>query len=142
MTETSTSTPTPTSPEPRSSVGAFGIAVADLERSVDFYTRVLGMRELMRLPLPDMDEAILGFRGGRGAAVVLMQYRDGADRSPRNGPVKLVFYVPDPAAFAAAIRAEGLPVTREPTPVPELGDAVVGFAQDPDGYTIEILAAT
>ena len=35
--------------------------------------------------------------------------------------------------------AEGLEITREPTPIPELGDAVVGLAKDPDGYVIELL---
>ena len=125
----------------RSTLGAVGIAVGDLTRSVDFYTRVVGMKELMKLRLPEMDEVILGFEGSRGAAVVLMHYTDGSDPNTRDNPVKLVFYVPDPVAFAAAIRDEGLPITREPEAVPELGDTVVGFAQDPDGYTIEILAS-
>jgi hypothetical protein len=57
----------------------------------------------------------------------------------RDNPVKVVVYVDDPPVVAAAIRAEGLEVTREPTPVPELGDAVVGLARDPDGYVIELL---
>jgi len=126
---------------PRSSVGAVGIAVSDLTRSVDFYSRVFGMKELMTLKLPEMDEVILGFEGSRGAAVVLMRYTDGSDHNTQDIPVKLVFYVPDPTAIAAAIRSEGLAVTREPEAVPQLGDAVVGFAKDPDGYTIELLAS-
>ena len=127
---------------PRASVGAVGIAVRDLDRSAAFYTRVMGMSELYRLRLPYMDEIILGFAGSRGAAVVLMHYTDGTEPVTTGHPLKIVFYVPEPTAVAAAIRADGLPVTREPEAVPELGDAVVGFAEDPDGHTLEILQAT
>lgn len=119
-------------------VGAAGIAVADLERSTDFYTRVAGMTVLMRLPLPDMDEVILGYPGSKGAALVLMQYTDGSQ--PGTDPLgKLVFYVPDPPAFAEAVAAEGLEVVRAPAPVPELRNSLVGFVKDPDGHTIELL---
>lgn len=120
-------------------LGAMGIGVSDLARSVDFYTRVLGMERLTTLTLPDMDEVILGYDRARGPALALMHHTDGRERSYRDLPVKLVVYVPDPPGVAAAIRAEGLEVTREPTPVAELGDAVVGLAKDPDGYVVELL---
>lgn len=120
--------------------GAVGIAVADLDRSVDFYTRVLGMRSLMTFTLPHMDEVVVGW-GRAGAAVVLMHYTDGSDPVTTNLPVKLVMYLEDPVAVADAIRAEGLAIEREPAPVPELGGAVVGFAKDPDGYLLELLEA-
>jgi catechol 2,3-dioxygenase-like lactoylglutathione lyase family enzyme len=120
-------------------VGAVGIAVADLDRSTDFYTRVAGLSVLMRLALPEMDEVILGYPGSKGAAVVLMHYTDGSDPAPSDLPVKLVFYVPDPQGFADAVAAEGLAIVRKPAPVPELGGTLVGFVKDPDGYTIELL---
>ncbi|QGG94989.1 VOC family protein [Actinomarinicola tropica] len=119
-------------------MGAVGIAVSDLDRSVDFYTRVLGMTVLTTFELPHMDEAVVGW-GRRGAAVVLMRYTDGSDPTTRDLPVKLVLYLDDPVAAADRIRAEGLPIEREPAPVPQLGGAVVGFAKDPDGYTLELL---
>ncbi len=119
-------------------MGAVGIAVSDLDRSTDFYTRVLGMRQLTTLTLPHMDEVILSF-GRRGAAVVLMKYTDGSDPATTDLPVKLVLYVDDPVALADRIRAEGLSIDREPAPVPDLGGAVVGFARDPDGYVLELL---
>ena len=124
----------------RARLGAFGIPVADLERSVDFYTRVVGMRSIFTLALPDMDEVILGFPGSR-AALVLMCHTDGSTPTPGDRLLKVVLYVPDPTAFAAAIRAEGLEIVREPEVVPELGDAVVGFGRDPDGHLLEILQA-
>jgi lactoylglutathione lyase len=125
-----------------STVGAAGIGVSDLARSVDFYTRVLGMRQLMKLNLPQMEEVVVGY-SGRGTSVALMHWTDGAyaDADYRNLPVKLVLTVPDPASVAAAIREEGLEVIREPAPVPELGGVTVGFARDPDGYVIELLQA-
>jgi lactoylglutathione lyase len=120
-------------------VGAAGIGVSDLQKSADFYIRVLGMTEQFRLRLPDMDEIILGFAGSKGASVVLMSHTDGVKRTYRDLPVKIVLRVNDPVAVADAIRAEGLEVTREPEPVAALGNAVVGLAKDPDGYIIELL---
>jgi lactoylglutathione lyase len=119
-------------------LGGMGIGVSDLKRSVDFYIRVCGMKQLMNLKLPDMDEVIVGFSGAH-AALVLMHWTDGSERNYQDLPIKVVLYVADPPGLAAAIRAEGYEVTRDPAPVPELGGVVVGFAKDPDGYVIEIL---
>jgi len=119
-------------------LSATGIAVTDLRHSADFWTRVIGMERQAKLRLPEMDEVILGFHA-KGASLVLMQYTDGRDVQVTELPVKVVVSVDDPTALADAIRAEGLAIEREPEPVPELGDAVVGFARDPDGYRIEIL---
>ena len=122
------------------SLSAMGIGVSDLVRSVDFYTRVIGMVELFPLHLPDMDEVILGFPG-HSAALVLMHWTDGSDRDYAGNPVKVVLNVPDAAALADAIRAEGLPIDREAEALPSLGNAVIAMAQDPDGYVIELLQA-
>ena len=119
-------------------LGAVGIGVSDLKRSVDFYGRVCGMRQLMRLRLPEMDETIMGYGSGQ-SALVLMNWTDGSERNVMDLPVKVVIYAADPKALADAIRAEGLDIIREPEPVKELGNAVVGFAKDPDGYVIELL---
>jgi lactoylglutathione lyase len=70
-----------------------------------------------------------------------MQHHDRSRHDYPNTGGKLAFYVEDPVAVAAAIRAEGLEIVREPTPVPELGDVVVGFAKDPDGHLLELLQA-
>lgn len=119
-------------------VGAVGIGVSDLARSGDFYERVLGMKVLQTFKLPHMDEIVLGYEG-RGSAIVLMHWTDGSPRNYTDLPIKIVLYVPDPVAAADAIRAEGLEIVREPTPIPSLGGAVVGFAKDPDGYLVELL---
>jgi len=120
-------------------LGATGIGVSDLARSVDFYTRVLGMVQLQTFKLDYMDEVVVGFPGR--TAVVLMHWTDGSARNYRDNPIKLVFYVTDPKAVADRIRADGLEITREPAPIPSLGGAMVGLAKDPDGYVIELLQA-
>ena len=119
-------------------IGAVGIGVSDLARSADFYTRVLGMKVITTFKLDDTDEIVVGFEG-RGSALVLMHWTDGSVRNYANNPIKIVLYVPDPRAAADAIRADGLEIVREPTPIASLGGAVVGFAKDPDGYLVELL---
>lgn len=123
-------------------LGAIGIGVRDLKRSAEFYMRVLGMKQLQTFKLPYMDEIVLGLEGSRGSAIVLMHWTDGSERHYGSNGIKLVFYVPDPKAVAQRFRDEGLEVVREPAPVPGLGNAVVGFAKDPDGHLIELLQAT
>ncbi len=138
----STDTSTPTSTQTRSTLGAIGVGVRDLQRSADFYMKVLGMKQLQTFKLPHMDEIVLGLEGSRGSAIVLMHWTDGSERQYGNNAMKLVFYVPDPKAVAQRFRNEGLEVVREPAPVPGLGNAIVGFAKDPDGHLIELLQAT
>jgi lactoylglutathione lyase len=118
-------------------LSAVGIGVADLDRSVDFYCRVLGMQKTQTFTLPEMEEIIVAHEGRN--AVVLMHYTDGSTRNYRDNPVKLVFYVADAKARTEAIRAEGLPITREAAPIPAMGGAIIGMGKDPDGYVIELI---
>lgn len=134
--------PTTAEPTHRHTVGAFGIGVSDLQKSVAFYRDVLGMKQRQTYKLSYMDEVVLAYDGPRGSAIVLMHWTDGSKRNYKDNPVKIVLYVPDPKAAAERIRAAGMPIVREPTPVPTLGNAVVGFAKDPDGYLIELLQAS
>lgn len=120
-------------------LGAVGIGVSDLDRSVDFYARIFGMKKVWKLKLPHMHEVVLNLDGGRGFSLVLMHYVDGTHPNYANNPVKLVFYVDDPQGCIEKIRGEGMAIVREATPVPELRNAVVGLAKDPDGYLLEIL---
>ena len=80
-------------------LSATGIAVTDLRRSEDFWTRVIGMERQAKLRLPEMDEVILGFHA-KGASLVLMQYTDGRDVQVTELPVKVVVSVDDPTALA------------------------------------------
>ena len=125
--------------ESRNFVTAFGIAVSDLTRSVDFYTRVLGMTELERYDLDDMEEVVVGFPGSPG--IVLMAYKGDSPPKCTGLPIKIVLSFADPFAIGRAISDEGLTIHREVAPAPEFGNAILGFASDPDGYIIEILSA-
>jgi lactoylglutathione lyase len=118
-------------------MAAVGVGVADLARSVEFYTKVMGMKQMQEFNLPHMKEVVLGYKGD--VAVVLMHYIDGSTQHYANNPVKLVFNIDDPDSLAEKIRAAGLEVTRWPEPLPEFGNTIVGLAKDPDGYVIEML---
>jgi lactoylglutathione lyase len=123
------------------SVAAVGIVVQDLDRAIDFYTSIVGMQEAQRIDVPHMSlfEVVLTFPGSRGAAVVLMQYSDAADRSYKDDGGKLVFQVGDCVAVAEAARAAGHEVTREPAESPGFG--MIAMIQDPDGRTVELIGA-
>jgi lactoylglutathione lyase len=116
---------------------AVGIGVSDLERSTAFYRDVLGMQKLRTFELDYMDEVMLAHEGRN--AVVLMHYTDGSARNYRDNPVKLVFYVTDPAAIAAKVKAAGFEVTHEPAANASMGGALICLAKDPDGYVIELI---
>ena len=118
---------------------AVGIGVSDLPRSEAFYRDVLGMQVTQTFKLDYMDEIVLAHEGRN--AVILMHWTDGSAHNYKDAPVKLVFYVTDPAGYANRIRGAGCEVTREPAPIETLGGAVVGLAKDPDGYVIELIEA-
>jgi lactoylglutathione lyase len=119
-----------------------GVGVSDLKRSVDFYTRVCGMKQVQTIKLDYMDEVILAYSAdgtiAKGSRLVLMHWTDGSKRNYKDNPIKLVLGVPDAKAVADRIRAEGLEIVREPVQS-KVSPNIVGFAKDPDGYLIELL---
>lgn len=125
----------------RNRLGAFGIAVADLDRSAAFYRSMFGMVDTLTFDLPHMREIILGAANGKGPHLVLMQYIDESDNRWQGHPVKIVIYVEDPEAVAAAAPANGGQVTMPPQTSTDLGGKMVGFLTDPDGHLIEIITA-
>ncbi|MGH1471804.1 MAG: VOC family protein [Cellvibrionaceae bacterium] len=120
-------------------LGAVGIGVSDLNRSVKFYTEVLGLTALQTINLKHMNEVVMGFKGTRSASVVLMNFIDDSNPNYLNNPVKLVFYKEDAKATISAIGAAGYDIVSEPTPYESMGNALIGFGKDPDGYLIEII---
>lgn len=121
---------------------SIGIGVSDLKRSVDFYTRVCGMKQVQTITLDYMDEVILAYSPdgsiAKGSRLVLMHWTDGSKRNYKDNPIKLVLGVPDAKAVTERIRAEGLEIVREPVQS-KVSPNIVGFAKDPDGYLIELL---
>ena len=123
----------------RGYLGAAGIGVEDLEASVDFYKNGLGMREVARHQRKNRDEVVLESADARGSNIVLMGFTDDIQRNSQQNPGKLVFYVKDPTAFAQRITQAGGSLLYPPTAQPELGDIVVGFAQDLNNNLIEMV---
>lgn len=116
-------------------VAAVGVSVEDLEKSARFYTEALGFKRLQTINLDHMDEIIVGPE--RGTPVVLMKYKDGVKRDHGAFAGKLVFYCDDVGAAVAKIRDIGGEITEEPKPYPGFG--TIGFAKDPNGYTLELI---
>jgi lactoylglutathione lyase len=119
------------------------LRVGDLERSIDFYTNVLGMRVLRRTDRPDQRYtlAFVGYGDERSNAVLELTYNYGVssyDAGTGYGHVAIA--VPDASAACAAVREKGGNVTREAGPV-KGGTTVIAFVQDPDGYKIELIQA-
>jgi lactoylglutathione lyase len=119
------------------------IRVGDLERSVAFYTRLLGMKELRRRDVPDgkYTLAFLGYGEGNkeGQGEIELTYNYGVDKyNLGNAFGHLAVGVPDVKAACEAVRAGGGKVTREAGPV-KFGTTVIAFVEDPDGYKIELI---
>lgn len=117
------------------------LRVGDLERSIAFYTEVLGMRLLRRKDYPEgkFTLAFVGFDAEEKSAVIELTCNWGVDRyEPGTGFGHIALAVPDAAAACAAIRARGGKVVREAGPM-KGGSTVIAFVEDPDGYKVELI---
>ncbi|HEX4775503.1 MAG TPA: lactoylglutathione lyase [Acidimicrobiia bacterium] len=117
------------------------LRVGDLERSLDFYTQVLGMQLLRRTDRPEQRYtlAFVGYGDERTNAVLELTYNYGVDRyDPGTGYGHVAIEVDDAARACDAVRAKGGTVTREAGPV-KGGTTIIAFVQDPDGYKIELI---
>ena len=117
------------------------LRVGDLQRAIDFYTRVLGMTLLRTTDRPEQKYslAFVGYGTNPDHAEIELTYNYGVDRydlGTAYGHIALA--VPDVAAACEKIRAAGGTITREPGPV-KGGTTVIAFVQDPDGYKIELI---
>jgi len=117
------------------------LRVGDLQRSIDFYTRVLGMQLLRTTDRPDQKYslAFVGYGGNPDQAELELTYNYGVDRYEMGTAYgHIAIAVPDAYAACARIKAAGGHVTREPGPV-KGGETVIAFVTDPDGYKIELI---
>ena len=115
------------------------LRVGNLERSVDFYTKLLGMKELRRRDVPDGKYTLVfvGY-GEPGGAEVELTYNYGTEKyETGTGFGHLAVGVPDVAGACEKVRAGGGKVTREAGPV-KFGTTIIAFVEDPDGYKIEL----
>lgn len=117
------------------------LRVGDLQRAVDFYTRVLGMKLLRTTERPEQNYslAFVGYGTNPDHAEIELTYNHGVsgyELGTAYGHIALG--VPDVYAACEKIRANGGNITREPGPV-KGGSTVIAFVTDPDGYKIELI---
>ena len=117
------------------------LRVGDLQRSVRFYTEVLGMKLLRTTERPEQKYslAFVGYDTEERSAVIELTYNYGVERYEMGGAFgHIAIGVPDVAGACAKVRGAGGKVTREPGPV-KGGGSVIAFVEDPDGYKIEFI---
>ena len=117
------------------------LRVGNMERSVKFYTEVLGMKLLRTTDRPEQKYslAFVGYEGEDRTAVLELTYNYGVDRYDLGaGFGHIAIEIPDAKKACDAVRAKGGAVTREAGPVLG-GSTVIAFVQDPDGYKIEFI---
>jgi lactoylglutathione lyase len=118
------------------------LRVGDLNRSIAFYTEVLGMQLLRRSENPDYrySLAFIGFDGGNPgqAEIELTHNWDTSEYDMGTAYGHIALGVPDAYAACETIKARGGNVTREAGPV-KGGTTVIAFVTDPDGYKIELI---
>lgn len=117
------------------------IRVGDLQRSIDFYTKVLGMQLLRTSENEEYKYslAFVGYGDESSGAVIELTYNWGVtsyEMGTAFGHIALG--VDDVAATCEAIRQAGGNVTREAGPV-KGGTTIIAFVEDPDGYKIELI---
>jgi len=118
------------------------IRVRDLDRSIDFYTRHLGMKMLRRTDYPGgrFTLAFVGYGDEKHNTVVELTHN-----WDQEGPYELgagfghlAIGVPDIYATCGALEQEGVPIPRPPGPMKH-STTVIAFIEDPDGYKIELI---
>jgi len=117
------------------------LRVGDLQRSIDFYTQVLGMTLLRKKDNPAYKYtlAFLGYGGSADQAEIELTYNWGVESYELGTAFgHIALGVPDCRAASEKIKAAGGKVTREAGPV-KGGNTVIAFVTDPDGYQIELI---
>lgn len=119
------------------------LRVGDMQRSIDFYTRVLGMNLLRTTDRPEQQYslAFVGFGQGNadGQAEIELTYNYGVDHYELGSAYgHIALGVDDVAGTCERIRSAGGRITREPGPV-KGGSTVIAFVEDPDQYKIELI---
>ena len=119
------------------------LRVVDLEKSLAFYTQVLGMRLLRRKDYPEgrFTLAFVGYgEEHEGAVIELTHNWDTTSYELGNAYGHIALEVEDVYQACERIKAAGGKVTREAGPMKH-GTTILAFVEDPDGYKIELLGA-
>lgn len=117
------------------------LRTGDLDRSIRFYTEVLGMKLLSRKDYPDgkFTLAFLGYGRNPDHAEIELTHNWGVDKYEiGNAYGHIALGVDDIYKVCDQIRAAGGVITREPGPMKH-GTTVIAFVVDPDGYKVELI---
>ena len=117
------------------------IRVGDLQRSIDFYTQVLGMRLLRKSDYPSgrFTNAFVGYDDESRAAVLELTHNwDTKAYDMGSGFGHVAVEVEDAYKACDEVKKRGGKVSREPGPMKH-GTTVIAFVEDPDGYKIEFV---
>jgi len=117
------------------------LRVGNMDRSVKFYTEVMGMKLLRTTDRPEQKYtlAFVGYGVENAQAVIELTYNYGVDKYDLgNAFGHLAIEVPDAYKACETVKAQGGTVSREAGPV-KGGSTVIAFVQDPDGYKIELI---
>lgn len=118
------------------------IRVKDLDKSIDFYTRLLGMKLLRRTDFPEgkFTLAFVGYGSEDSQAVIELTHNwdQDAPYDLGNGYGHVALGVPDIYRTCDGLREAGASIARAPGPMKH-GKTVIAFIDDPDGYKIELI---
>ena len=117
------------------------LRVGDLDRSLDFYTSVLGMKQLRRQDFPEgrFTLAFVGYQDEADGAVLELTHNwDTSEYELGTGYGHIALAVEDACKACDEIRARSGKVVREDGPMKH-GSTVIAFVEDPDGYRIELI---
>jgi lactoylglutathione lyase len=117
------------------------LRTGDLQRSIDFYTEVLGMQLLRQKEYPDGEFtlAFLGYGDETDNTVIELTYNWGVDSYDMgNAYGHIAIEVDDVYRAADDIKARGGKILREAGPM-NAGSTIIAFVEDPDGYPIELI---
>ena len=117
------------------------LRVGDLDRSIEFYTSILGMQLLRRKDYPagKFTLAFVGYGDEADHTVIELTHNwDTSSYDLGNGFGHIALAVDNAAAACEAIRQQGGKVVREAGPM-QHGSTVIAFVEDPDGYRIELI---
>lgn len=117
------------------------LRTGDLDRSIRFYTEILGMKLLRRKDYPEgkFTLAFIGYGDEKDNTVIELTYNWGVDKYDIGGGYgHIAIEVDDVYQAADAIKARGGKILREAGPM-NAGTTIIAFVEDPDGYPVELI---